>query len=273
MESSTENQSISTSSSGDKSVPSAATRSCSSMWATPMVCFHLSTLKALLWASTKAVYNPRITTISIFLLSLILLGVGVATNFNVEVNEHVVWTPRNSRLAEHSSWQKSSPFETERYSNLRLTFHSDGKNVLGMDQTRQVMSFVDEIFNMADVQGICSRDNFSVLGIPLFWNNSLSVFGDKVFNEDDLIDQMSAKIFPNGDPVIDPSLYGTSMRNSSTETLTSVLSYMITIRLPATQKGQQSIINLREVCLGLREKMKSEPLKVEVASSSSYRDE
>jgi hypothetical protein len=59
---------------------------------------------SLLFVSTKAATYPKSFVVGVIGFSIAIAVLGLFTNFNVDVDEDVLWTPSGSRPVSHGSW-------------------------------------------------------------------------------------------------------------------------------------------------------------------------
>jgi Niemann-Pick C1 protein len=208
---------------------------------------HVPIMKSILFFTKIASKYPKQTICAVTLLSFSLVVIGLFTNFNVDVDEDVLWTPMQSKPIQYMNWiQDDSNYPTEpRY--FVLFFHSNGENVLGYDQVQKVFQAVDVVRNQTKYHDICSKyGNYvgdvatnvesnrtcSIHGIVEFWNSSTSIFEARSLSDDDVVKSMSATTYPDGTPVPTDSIIGYVERNESDNTLSYAKSYTVAIALP-----------------------------------------
>lgn len=256
--------------------------SLSSKWTKAINRIHLPVLKALLSLSSMAVYNPRRTVALVTLISIAILGIGLGTNFTLDVDEDVLWTPKNSRSKDHYDWvTEESGFPPEgRF--LASIAHSDGNNVLGMAQARKVVSYANTIQSLPDYDPVCSQSEYTdesgtptcdIRSVSAFWNHSLEIFDSLVSSDKDAIEQMSAPYLPDGTPVFLPGMFGKAVRNETSGLLTFAQSYLIVVGLPDTDEAYDFEDTLLDAVLSVRDDWGDETLKLEVAATRSFSDE
>ena len=120
-----------------------------------------------------------------------------------------------------------------------IIVHANGKTVLGQDPVARLFDILDNIRSLDSFVSACNDDdvehnNCEGLGAVQFWNSSsASVFRDEVGSDDEVIQAMSASTFPNLFPVPENDIFGFPRRNTTSNLLTSVTSYTITMKIPA----------------------------------------
>jgi len=194
-------------------------------------------VKVLLKITDFSAANPKITITSVVLFSILLLVIGLFTNFNVDVDEDVLWTPRDSRPLKHGRWiEDESGFKKEpRY--YMILVHSNGDNVLTQEGGERVFTAIDNIRNTPGYDSLCAEDTrkdldtCDVLSITKFWNHSHAIFQDNVASDKDAIDAMSAMDYPDLTPVDERQVFGFPKRDENGD-LTGAISFVSTISLP-----------------------------------------
>jgi len=226
--------------------------------------------------------NPKRTISFMTFLSFFLLLVGFLTNFNIDVEEEVLWTPRDSTAKKHKDWiAKDSGFEPEPRWFI-LMFHFDGKDVLGRDQVQKIFDVLDEIRAVDGYDEMCQSSNFidmngvktcEINGAVQFWNTSSAVFNAQISSDEDAIEQLSARFFPALEQ--QEVLFGYPKRDDS-GILTSAQSYSLFIRFPHAANAADVEEKALDVVLDLKDKHRSDPsskIYIEVAAHRSFADE
>jgi hypothetical protein len=106
-------------------------RTFSAKWTRAVNAARVPILKALHTITGLSAQNPMTTIATVIILSIGLFVIGLVTNFSVDVDEDVLWTPKDSKPVQHMDWiENESGFpKVPRY--FHLFFHQDGGNVLG----------------------------------------------------------------------------------------------------------------------------------------------
>lgn len=230
-------------------------------------------LQALTSVSAK---NPKSTIAIVTALSVLLMIVGLLTNFTIDVDEDSLWTPTNSYAVKHNDWirQESGFPKAPRY--ILLFFHSNGKNVLGKQPVDRIFETIDAIHNVPGFETICPLSNNTkicdLLGVPRFWNISKHIFESSVTNDEDAIRDMSSLTFPNGQTVVEDSVFGYPQRDPNTTLLTSVLGFSVIIRLPDTSDTIEWESDVVDAVLDLNSQW-NDGFRVEVQAESSFAEE
>jgi hypothetical protein len=245
-----------------------------------------------------AARHPKQTILAVSVLSFVLLAVGLATNFNVAVDEATLWTPSGSKPAQHSYWIREESNFPPLPRSFVLYFHSQGDNVLGKDQARRVFEALKLLRSLEDYNTVCAESDRSsndsmgfldndgeittrtceIYGIPRFWNNSVSIFEQEISSDEDAILAMSSLVFADGIPAAQDQVFGLSERDYTTGLLTSVKAYVVTIQFPPTVATEDFEAVAIEAMLELRAAWELEAagndfLRLEVMAQRSLSDE
>jgi Niemann-Pick C1 protein len=254
-------------------------RTFSDKWTGAVTAARVPIIKALHTITGFSAQNPKTTIVMVILLSFGLTGIGLYTNFSVEVDEHVIWTPKDSKPVQHMNWiENEAGFPKEpRY--VDLFFHQDGGNVLGeevRDRIRQLFQALDAVRELPGYDRVCATSSgCAVHGVVAFWNESLAIFEDQVLSDADAVTAMSAEYYPGGTPVAESSILGKSVRDDS-NLLVSAESITVRIDLPDTDDAEDFETDTLEVIFDLGDLWKADAttsLRVEVLAERSFSDE
>jgi len=193
-----------------------------------------------LWITGQAATHPWTYVVAVITISLVLVVTGLFTNFNVDVDEDTLWTPRNSRPLSHGKWiDDVSGFKAApRY--FQALIHRNGDNVLGMDGVRRSFEVLDVIRTSKGYDELCLQaDHVNFQGVPTcpvysitnFWNDTQVVFESGISTDDEAIVAMSADAYPNGAPVEVGLIMGRAIVGDD-GILVSAESFVISVALP-----------------------------------------
>ena len=235
-----------------------------------------------------AARNPKRTILAVTCLSLMLLVVGLFTNFTLDVDEDKLWTPANSKPVKHSDWiEESKPGFPVESRDFILFFHANGANVLGQSQLNHVFEALDTVRGVRGYDRICAKSTYinpttgettcEIDGVVNFWNLTTAIFEDQIGSDQEAIEAMSALTFPDGSPVSENGVFGKPER-SSDGTLVSAQSYSITFALPGTD--EEEVEDFEEDALDAihdlsdaLEAIQGNNLRLEVLAERSFGDE
>lgn len=248
---------------------------------------HKLILLVVISLSSLAAKNPIITVTMISLLSISILGAGLATNFSTSLDPEKVFTPFNSRAETHQSWiVQESGFPDTKVNPFYVLIHANGENVLTKDATGKLFDALYAIQNTVGYDDICEQgDHIDPLSgertcwfisATRHWNHNKSTFLNEVSSDQDVIDQISSKTYPGGTLVALNSIIG-KYEMDANERVFSSLSYPIYLRLPDSAVGVNNLeILLNEEMLQLRDTINNDPesnVRMEFSSPRSLEDE
>lgn len=213
------------------------------------------------------------------LLSLGVFALGLFTNFRVEVDGEILWTPQNSKPIQHKNWIDNASGFPREPRPFFMFFHQDGGNVIGKDQIDRVFKALDAVRSLPKYIEVCaesvSSKNCEVHGIVDFFSESADVFEEQVTSDADAFATLSSPAYPDGRPVSENDIMGKPIRDSS-GLLISALSFSIQIDLPETSKAEAFEKDALDAILELRNEWAKDPsaaLLVEVQAVRSFEDE
>lgn len=172
-------------------------------------------LNVLLKVTHHAAANPKTYVVSIILVSVALMGIGLATNFHMSADE-AIYTASGTLSLKHGNWIDSdeSGFPKDpRYAMIIV--HRDGKSIFGDQQNDLALEGVQRVFEALDTvrstpgyDKVCSERDYThpvtnettcdIIGITEFWNDDTALFEESIETNKDVVLTMSAKIFPSG---------------------------------------------------------------------------
>eukprot|EP00545_Synedropsis_sp_CCMP1620_P000302 CAMPEP_0119016022 /NCGR_PEP_ID=MMETSP1176-20130426/11775_1 /TAXON_ID=265551 /ORGANISM="Synedropsis recta cf, Strain CCMP1620" /LENGTH=917 /DNA_ID=CAMNT_0006969347 /DNA_START=47 /DNA_END=2800 /DNA_ORIENTATION=+ len=180
--------------------------------------------------------HPMSMIIGAVLFAIFILVLGLFTNFSVDVDEDVLWTPRGSNPVKHMNWiddESGFPSDTR---NFVMVFHQDSAtDILGQDQVSRIFSALDAVRTLPDYKKVCSSSpggDCPISGVSKFWNNTAGIFQSTVASDEEAIAAMSVLTYPDdGTPVSDNDIFGNAIRDA-TGLLQSAQSYTLVIDFP-----------------------------------------
>jgi hypothetical protein len=180
--------------------------------------------------------NPKPTIIGAVTFAIGILVLGLFTNFSLDVDEEVLWTPRGSNPVKHMNWiDDESGFPSDSRSFV-MVFHQDGETgILGQDQVSRIFTALDAVRTLQDYKKVCSASpggDCSISGVSKFWNNTAFIFQSTVTSDEEAIAAMSVLTYPDDNtPVSDNDILGNAVRDE-TGLLQSAQSYLVVIAFP-----------------------------------------
>ena len=121
--------------------------------------------KLLLGASTYAALNPAKTIIFTIFLSFGMIAAGFKTNFRLETDNGVLWSPSGSITANQAVWVASpeiSGFPQDARKIVAI-IHAHGEDVLHLEGMNYVFDIMDEITSMEGYRELCVDNIFHVI--------------------------------------------------------------------------------------------------------------
>jgi hypothetical protein len=255
-----------------------------SRWTDMVHRIHQPILKALLYITSIAASNPKRTIVAVIALSVLLLVVGLLTNFEVDADDDNVWTPTDSRPVQHESWIDDESGFPEDNRGFHMMFHSEGENVLSQGNVKRVFQAFDTVRGLEDYDTVCNAsiylDDFGdpacpIEGVTSFWNNSAAIFVLEVQSDYEAILAMSAEKYPDGEPVSEKDIMGFPERYVN-GTLQSAQSYLLRIEFPDNDVSEKFEKKALDAIIDLDNAWQAESntnLRVEVAADRSFEDE
>lgn len=252
--------------------------------------FHVPLIRGLHYLSGMSARNPWRTISIISFISIMLLVTGFMTNFVMNTDENLLWTPSTSYAAQHYDWIENHANFTSNRQYLLLIFHNHGKNVLSKEQVRLVFNATDTVMQMPSYNDVCSDGDINITlpngtalttcaigGIMRFWNFSSLLYDFTTYNDEQTIKAMSAIFYPDGAPV-DEGIIGKPKRNRTSNMLISATSYHVLFGLPDTEKEATYELEYLKTVLDLNEKWRSDNktaniLTVEAVSPKAFPEE
>lgn len=263
-------------------------------WTDAINCLRAPILTALHYITHRAASNPKRTILAVPVVSIALLMIGLATNYNMEGEEDRLWTPVDTKADVHGRWINDESGFPDVPRPFYLFFHNNGGNVLlledddvdggkgGAPPLRHILNVLDAVRELPDYGQVCAeslyvdpktnRTDCRVWGVTKFWNHSV----DALNNDTDWVASMSAPFFPDGSFASEETLYGYPSRNDGTGRLESVQSYMVLIDLPDTDAAETFEEEAIDVVLEWDNSFQADPdvdFHVEISAFRSFEDE
>ena len=258
------------------------------MWTRGVLYLHAPIVASLQRVTQISATHPKRTILAVTCLSLMLLVVGLFTNFTLDVDEDKLWTPANSKPVQHSDWiEQAKPGFPVESRDFVLFFHANGANVLGQSQLDRVFQALDTVRAVPGYDRICAKSTYKdpttgettceIDGVVNFWNLMTTIFQQEVGSDQEAIQAMSVETFPDGSPVSENGVFGKPERNSD-GTLVSAQSYSIIFALPGTDEEEvedfeEDALDAIHSLSDALEAIEDNNLRLEVLAERSFGDE
>ena len=250
----------------------------SERWTKTINTIRQPVIKVLLAISNHAASHPRMHITGVIVFSCLLLVAGLFTNFSVDVDEDVLWTPRGSRPLAHNDWiNEHSGFPLSPRNHLVL-IHANGQNVVSQEGVQRTFDALDTIRNTTGYEALCLQSPLDqecdIVSITQFWNNSIGIYQSSVQSEDDAKATLSRKRLPDDTPVDRNTLFGFAEFNG--DTITSAKAFFMVVRLPEVDDAEGFEGDALDRLLDLKDAWEAEPnniFRVETFAQRSFADE
>ncbi|CAB9518965.1 Pick C1-like protein 1 [Seminavis robusta] len=218
---------------------------------------HANMLKCIVALSKHASRNPYLYICSIIALSFTLAGVGFFTNFRMEFDHEVLFTPMDSLPKVHGDWiYEKAGFEDD--SDVNLIIHADGKNIMHIDAMKRTFEALDTLRSTPGYDHLCSTSShLNLKGKPdcwiwsttQFWEHNYETFKEQVTTDEQLVEKISQSAFPDGTPVYKEASFGKfesvpawmidrKGKNVTYDLLTYVPNFIVSVGLPDTEESE-----------------------------------
>lgn len=165
--------------------------------------------------SGHAARNPIAYVVGLTVLPLTMAGVGLFTNFNVQVDYDVIYAPHGSRPTEHMNWIYNQAGFPEGTRPFTLLLHDQGGNAIGKQGVEQMFQVIDTLRNTAGYADVCSHSSYSmeypngtdmkgacnILGVTRFWYFNQELFLEQAKTDRQVMQAISNHTYPDGVPV------------------------------------------------------------------------
>lgn len=226
--------------------------------------------------------NPKLTVGFTVTLSIAILLIGLATNFDVDVETDLLWTPRDSKPVQHGKWIDDEAGFPEEKREFLMFFHNHGENVALEEHMGFAFQALESVRGLPGYDEVCSESDYTdhvtkevtcqVSGVTKFWSNDESIYR----TDDQVMATMSAELFPDdGSRVERESLFGYPTFDDNGN-LNYTQSFLVVIMLPDTDEAEDFEESAIDVILDLDDRWRANStinLRVEVEAHRSFDDE
>lgn len=152
-------------------------------------------LRGLIYIARLSARRPVVTVLISILVSLLLAVVGLFTNFRVENEGTILWTPTGCNSLIHGDWVASEDSGFPQAArNMQIIVHANGGNALGIEGASRMFDVIDTIRSTPGYNDLCSLGRGNEDGeCPLhsatgFWpNHNRTLFEQNVKSDEDAI--------------------------------------------------------------------------------------
>eukprot|EP00934_Nitzschia_sp_Nitz4_P003895 Nitzschia sp. Nitz4//scaffold242_size29646//22986//25981//NITZ4_008053-RA/size29646-processed-gene-0.14-mRNA-1//1//CDS//3329543821//3885//frame0 len=264
-----------------------SSNTCANAWAAFIGKLHAPIVAMLVHMSRYAATNPKRTLATIVPMSLLIVVLGMVTNFNIDVNEDTLWSPIGSYPVAHMNWiNDQSGFPAyPRY--FQLTVHADGQDVVSIEGVNRMFTVLDTLMDTPGYDELCLAGTVplpdgtmtcTISSPSAFWNHSLEIFQEQVQEEQDINIAFSSEFYPDGAPVDLPGVLG-HVTYDSDGIVESAPIYIMRFDLPR-EDDETDAEDFEEVVLDklgrIRQAWENEsgnPFRLEYFADRSFSDE
>lgn len=262
--------------------------SIAAVWARLIKIIHAPIISSLVAVARVSAIHPKKVISLIIVLSIGIMGIGVLTNFNIDVNEDTLWAPRGSRSVSNYNWiedQSGFPLASNVFG---LTVHADGDNVLGWEGISRVFHAIDTVRNIPGYDELCQAGSVqlddgsktcSIISATTFWNDTVVNFEAMNKSDEQTILVLSQNSYPDGSPVDRDAIMG-SAETDENGILAKTTIFTSQINLPRREKIDEQTADFEEIAIEAIKELRDEWLKeignkykLEFLAARSFEDE
>jgi hypothetical protein len=224
--------------------------------------------------SQLAALHPWTTVILVVILSMTSIGIGMATNFRVEVDGDKLWPPNNSLSRQHHAWILDESGFPKESNQFFIVIHRNGGNVLSYEGVIRSFEVIDAMRSHPDYGPVCqeyvygfnyglekSERTCPIHGIIDYWDEDVTVFKDEVQTDEEAIQAMSSMEYSDGLPVDENAVFG-NMERYENGTLKSAEGFLFRLDFPPTEEADELELELLDQLLELQEAWTIDPLNM-----------
>jgi len=152
--------------------------------------------------------NPCITIVSTILISFGLIVAGFFTNFYLETDNAILWSPSGSITAEHAIWAGTPELSGYPIAARRIVvmLHSNGNDVLNLKSMDRAFDLMETIQNMEGYKELCVETTDGQESVKCkiesptgFWeNHNRTLYEESVTTDKELKQALSSFNYADG---------------------------------------------------------------------------
>lgn len=273
----------------DNSIPEANRPSkFSAAWTNALVKIRKPISKMVCWMSDSAAAHPKMTIAIGIVLAFELAIIGVFTNFFLEIDGDVLWTPTPSRVLSHGDYMANQAGFPSPPRFALFTVHANGGNVLADPEEglRRVFAVLDTVTGTPGYDDVCKAATVSmkdaetgeltcgISSISKYYNYSSASFDSEMNNGANVLQQISQPLYPDGTPVEVKAVLGSAQYDTSNQ-LNFAKDFIMTVNFPETDEAFEFEDLMLERVLALQESWLSDGniFRMDAFAERSFDDE
>lgn len=172
--------------------------------------------------------HPLKTISFVIVFSFAIAATGFFTNFSIETDNNILWSPSRSTTAKQNLWADSPELSgfPKGARQVLVVIHADGEDVLNVDGMEHVFDVMEMVTNAPEYKDLCVETSdgvdvrtCSILSPTGFWeNHNRTIFKESIETDEQLRKALSRFRFANGnfvnrDLIIGDSTPGLSVQD------------------------------------------------------------
>jgi len=246
--------------------------------------------RGIVFCARTAALHPGQTILLSLLLSIALVVTGWYTNFEIETDSFVLWTPTGSLPQQHGDWVDHDSGFPAPTRDFYFIVHSNGDNVLTQAKSLCLLDAIDTIRGTAGYEETCLQ-SWGVSECPIvaaskLFHHNRTELTSQVESDEDVQRVMSSLVYPDDERVVRSYIFGypqpelardpSGLSDEEDLLLQSALSYLGTVLLdPEAEISEDLEKAATDALYDLNERWANDHVQcvVEVNSARSFDDE
>ena len=192
----------------DNSTATTTTNPLVKHWRSCTHVLHRAILAFVVGISLRAARYPKRCIAVVSIISLAMMGIGLATNFELALDDERIFAPDGCRPREHFSFIDSVAGYPTPHRPLLLVVHAHGDNVLGYEGMRRMFEATTLVRQLETYPHVCGSSSINneqedcrILGPTRYWYHNQTLFDEETQGSDDTVqDMLSQDTFAGGVP-------------------------------------------------------------------------